>query len=53
MFRAIEDSLLRWYLYLHQELTANIGIDILLGDLKQQLILDEARIDSEELKEYK
>ncbi len=39
--------------HLHQELTANIGIDILLGDLKQQLIMDEARIDSEELKEYK
>ena len=38
--------------HLHQELTANIGIDVLLGDLKQQLAIDEARIDAEEMKRY-
>ena len=38
--------------HLHQELTANIGIDILLADLKKHLAADEARIDAEELRSY-
>ena len=38
--------------HLHQELTANIGIDILLADLKKHLVADEARIDAEELRSY-